>query len=173
MPVRCVHDNDIQTHPSISLSLSLHRRYISLTPSTHPIKFQRKRFSQSSHEYLLSTLQHTGAESIAPGASAKTTNVRLNFNHPVKSLSWVVKGSKHGQFTTGNPGVDDDRYAVIQSAKLQLNGHDRFDERTGAYFNGVQPFEHVKTKPTAGVYMYSFALRPGTYSVSYTPLRGI
>lgn len=34
------------------------------------------------------------------------------------------------------------------------------DERTGRYFNAVQPWEHIKTKPAAGVYMYSFSLKP-------------
>ena len=67
-------------------------------------------------------VQHTGAESIAPGATSKTTNLRLNFNHPVKTLIWALKGEKHGQFTTGPRGTDNDRYAPLQSAKLQLNG---------------------------------------------------
>jgi len=67
-------------------------------------------------------VQHTGAESIAPGATSKTTNLRLNFNHPCKTLIWALKGEKHGQFTTGPRGTDNDRYAPLQSAKLQLNG---------------------------------------------------
>jgi hypothetical protein len=121
---------------------------------------ERKRFSQQSHEYLITVVQHTGAESIAPGATSKTTNLRLNFNHPCKTLIWALKGEKHGQFTTGPRGTDNDRYAPLQSAKLQLNGHDRMDERTGAYYNAVQPWEHIRTKPAAGVYMYSFSLKP-------------
>ena len=102
---------------------------------------------------MITVVQHTGAESIAPGATSKTTNLRLNFNHPCKTLIWAIKGEKHGQFTTGARGTDNDRYAPLQSAKLQLNGHDRMDERTGAYYNSVQSWEHIKTKPSAGVYM--------------------
>ena len=121
---------------------------------------ERKRFSQQSHEYLISVVQHTGAETIAPGTTSRTTNLRLNFNHPAKTLIWALKGEKHGKFTVGPRGTDNDRYAPLQSAKLQLNGHDRMDERTGLYYNAVQPFEHVRTKPAAGIYMYSFSLRP-------------
>lgn len=121
---------------------------------------ERKRFSQQSHEYLITVVQHTGAETIAPGATSRTSNLRLNFNHPVKTLVWGIKGDLHGEFTTGPRGTDIDRYAPLQSAKLQLNGHDRMDERTGAYYNQVQPWEHIKTKPASGVYLYSFSLKP-------------
>ena len=50
---------------------------------------ERKRFAQSSHEYLIEQLQYTGAETI----SANTTNVKasLNFNHPCKALFWVAQ----------------------------------------------------------------------------------
>jgi hypothetical protein len=53
---------------------------------------------------------------------------------------------------------------------------DRFDSRQGAYFNKVQPYEHVSPapKPAAGVYSYHFGLRsneqvqPSGMSFSYT-----
>jgi hypothetical protein len=109
---------------------------------------------------LICQLQHTGPETLAPGATARTTNVRLNFNHPTRFLAWAVKGDNHGEFTVGTQGSTSDRYAPIKSVKLQLNGLDRFSERHGSYFNAVQPFEHLKTKPAAGIYMYNFGLRP-------------
>ncbi|MGA1563726.1 MAG: major capsid protein [Pontimonas sp.] len=122
---------------------------------------ERKRFSQQSHEYLITTLQHTGAETISPGSSARTHNIRLSLNHPVRVLSWVIKNSTHGRFTTQAPGETSDKFAVLKEARLQLNGHDRFDSRKGAYFNKVQPFEHVSPapNPAAGVYSYHFGLR--------------
>lgn len=52
--------------------------------------------------------------------------------------------------------------------KLQLNGHDRFSARRGSYFNLVQPFEHLRTRPAAGVYLYSFALKPEEHQPSGT-----
>jgi hypothetical protein len=127
-----------------------------MNPIAHTSNFQLLQ----SHEYLITVVQHTGAETIAPGATSRTSNLRLNFNHPVKTLVWGIKGDLHGEFTTGPRGTDIDRYAPLQSAKLQLNGHDRMDERTGAYFNQVQPWEHIKTKPASGVYLYSFSLKP-------------
>jgi hypothetical protein len=45
------------------------------------------------------------------------------------------------------------------SAKLQLNGHDRFQEREGDYFNYVQPAQHFSNTPADGINIYSFALK--------------
>jgi hypothetical protein len=45
------------------------------------------------------------------------------------------------------------------SAKLQLNGHDRFQERDGSYFNYVQPAQHFTNTPADGINVYSFALK--------------
>lgn len=46
------------------------------------------------------------------------------------------------------------------NGKLQLNGHDRFQDRDGNYFNYVQPFQHFSNTPADGVNVYSFALKP-------------
>jgi len=48
----------------------------------------------------------------------------------------------------------------VVTAKLQLNGQDRFSERLGTYFDQVQPFQHHTASPDTGVNVYSFALRP-------------
>jgi hypothetical protein len=48
---------------------------------------------------------------------------------------------------------------VCTSAKLQLNGHDRFQARDGNYFNYVQPAQHFSNTPADGINVYSFALK--------------
>ena len=228
---------------------------------------ERKRFAQSSHEYLIEQLQFTGAESV------NSTNVktRLNFNHPCKALFWNVKSSNwmgtkmlawspnaqqlaeantitalaHLAPTTGNNVVAKtiggvkyeivkvsgahtaianaaavaaldtsdyvltgptlpmseiskgaaslvalvggtyqagsgvtvnlhDNYGVnldgsvnpVSTGLLQLNGHDRFAERDGSYFNNVQPYQHFPHAPADGVNVYSFALTPAEHQPS-------
>lgn len=54
------------------------------------------------------------------------------------------------------------------SAKLQLNGHDRFCERDGRYFNLVQPYQHHTNVPATGINVYSFALKPEEHQPSGT-----
>jgi hypothetical protein len=60
-------------------------------------------------------------------------------------------------FNYGN-NIDGSDNPVYQ-AKLQLNGHDRFQERDGYYFNYVQPFQHFTHTPADGINVYSFALK--------------
>ena len=115
---------------------------------------ERRRFAQTSHEYLIEQLQFTGDESI----TGTNNKVKLNFNHPVKCLVWAVKAAASANFA----------YTGITSAKLQLNGHDRFAERAGDYFNWVQPYQCFGSSPAAGINVYSFALKPAEHQPSGT-----
>jgi len=56
----------------------------------------------------------------------------------------------------------------VGTAKLQLNGHDRFQERDGNYFNYVQPYQHFSNTPSDGINVYSFALKPEDHQPSGT-----
>ena len=120
---------------------------------------ERRRFAQTSHEYLIEQLQFTGDESI----TGTNNKVKLNFNHPVKCLVWAVKEALVG--VDPNEGFT---YKQITSAKLQLNGHDRFAERAGTYFNWVQPYQCFGSSPAEGINVYSFALKPAEHQPSGT-----
>ena len=56
----------------------------------------------------------------------------------------------------------------VVTAKLQLNGQDRFSEREGTYFDLVQPYQHHTRHPDTGINIYSFALRPEEHQPSGT-----
>ena len=56
----------------------------------------------------------------------------------------------------------------VVTAKLQLNGQDRFSEREGSYFDTVQPYQHHTRSPDTGINVYSFALRPEEHQPSGT-----
>jgi len=115
---------------------------------------ERRRFSQMSHEYLITQLQFTGDESLTANGT-----VKLNFNHPVTELVWVVKGANKMAFLDN----------VITTAKLQLNGHDRFVERPADYFKLVQPYQHHENIPVGrGIHVYSFAMNPEEHQPSGT-----
>tara|TARA_B100000900_G_scaffold18827_1_gene14768 strand:+ start:1310 stop:2788 length:1479 start_codon:yes stop_codon:yes gene_type:complete len=87
---------------------------------------ERRRFAQVSHEYLIEQVQETSA-------SASTTQ-KLNFNHPVKELVWTSAGD-------------------YTSAKLVLNGHDRFAAQEEEYFQLRQPFDHHTAVPAQNIPM--------------------
>ncbi len=241
---------------------------------------ERRRMAQNPHEYLITQLQFTGDESVG----SSSNKIKLNFNHPVKELIWVVQpdqnvdycsslvcdallfkvlgaqpfnytdaidalpnavhafagpeavgahdpnsligqnafidseglfesagamdaaystGYWHGpgnpynepnfggpsltpNTTTGIPTLGSGNAHVnstvsdagtfvltetsldmhcwgqnpVVTAKLQLNGQDRFSEREGTYFSWVQPYQSHTRNPDEGINVYSFALRP-------------
>jgi hypothetical protein len=143
------------TLPSdMDVSMSLYIDYVYLDTD------ERKRFAQSQHELLIEQLQFTGDETPSTNGS-----YRLNFNHPVKELVWVVNWAKTGnKFYYGEDETDE----TVESANLQLNGHDRFDEREGSYFRLVQPFQHHTRIPKKNIYVYSFAVKPEEHQPSGT-----
>ena len=87
------------------------------------------------------------------------TSVNYNF---IKAHSYVVQD----QFNYGN-NIDGTDNPVV-TAKLQLNGSDRFQERDGHYFNYVQPWQHFSNTPADGINVYSFALKPEDHQPSGT-----
>ena len=246
---------------------------------------ERRRMAQNPHEYLITQLQFTGDESVG----SSSNKIKLNFNHPVKELIWVVQPDQNvdycsslvcdallfkvlgaqpfnytdaidalpnavhafggpdaiahadpnsligqhafidseGLFETagamdaasstgywhgpGNPynepnlggptlstangvttigtnshvnsSVSDAGTFVLTetsldmhcwgqnpvvTAKLQLNGQDRFSEREGSYFSWVQPYQSHTRCPDEGINVYSFALRPEEHQPSGT-----
>ena len=138
---------------------------------------ERRRFAQLSHEYLIEQLQFTGSDTIS--ASNTVKSIRMNFNHPCKELVWYVKPDKASDatadlywnnFSTRNG--DNNMFMgenPITSAKIQLNGNDRFAERVGTYFNLVQPYQHHENTPDyfhEGINVYSFAIKPEEHQPS-------
>ena len=147
---------------------------------------ERRRFAQVSHEYLIEQVQFTGDETVT---NASNKNATLNFNHPVKELIWVCRSSAASthpfDFRNTHQPDTTDRLETFATAKLQLNGHDRFSERNADYFRKVQNFQHHTRVPRTMqksmadsdaivsdrgqyIYTYSFALKPEEHQPSGT-----
>jgi hypothetical protein len=139
---------------------------------------ERRRFAQMSHEYLIEQLEFTGEETV----TGTRNPLRLNFNHPVKELIWTLQRSDieiakqwFNYSTNATEGTyqlglsTSNVYNPVDTAKLQLNGHDRFTERPGSYFSLVQPYQHHENVPVAqGINVYSFGLKPEEHQPSGT-----
>ena len=100
------------------------------------------------------------------GRSTVATKIKIASGQLTDSNCVAVTTSTSGapQFITGDLGGSEDyveeNVGALNTAKLVLNGQDRFKEQSGKYFNQVQPFAHHTGSPCAGVYSYSFALKP-------------
>ena len=135
---------------------------------------ERLRFSSMPQEMIIEVCQFLGDHPIIvdteePNLSRK---ISLNFSHPVKELIFVYNHS-----SSYNANVTAPYYAVegndyfncdmpspyaseepIITAKLQINGSDRIEERPSQYFRLVQPFQHHTRIPNKKVYVYSLSL---------------
>lgn len=60
------------------------------------------------------------------------------------------------------------KYNTVESGVIQLNGHDRFDRREGAYFHLINTYNYHSSTPTDGTNVYSFALHPEQHQPSGT-----
>ena len=123
---------------------------------------ERRRYSTIPHEMLIHQTQFLGDASInvQPGDSL-TRKIPLEFSHPVKELVFVYQpfSAYSGDSTTLDPfsyGSGD----FFDTARILINGHDRFSSRPPGYFRYVQPYQHHTRVPTKPIYVYSFALHP-------------
>jgi len=73
----------------------------------------------------------------------------------------VYQWSNYGKYLDGSSNP-------ITSAVLKLNGHDRFSEQPGQFFNYLQAYENHKSTPKDGINLYSFALNPLEHQPSGT-----
>lgn len=90
--------------------------------------------------------------------------------HPATGVSNGSYVSDAGTFVLAETALDMHCWGEnpVVTAKLQLNGQDRFSEREGSYFDVVQPFQHHSRSPDTGINVYSFALRPEEHQPSGT-----
>ena len=100
-----------------------------------------------------------------PGQWSDSPKDRDVFGSDVDEGSFV---SDAGTFVLSETALDMHCWGEnpVVTAKLQLNGQDRFSEREGTYFDVVQPFQHHTRNPDAGINVYSFALRPEEHQPS-------
>ena len=176
-------DNFTATTANLKMDANLWVDYIFLDTD------ERRRFAQLSHEYLIEQLQFTGSDTIeASSTTDSMRTVRMNFNHPCKELIWTIKSQDTGVFwnnfssaakngiqgvaTAGSFSNDYlDSVNPVSSAKIMLNGNDRFATRGGEYFSLVQPYQHHEITPDKfheGINVYSFAIKPEEHQPSGT-----
>lgn len=100
----------------------------------------------------------------ASGVAGQGTSLFNNGGAPINESAV----SDAGTFVLGEAALDMHCWGQnpVVTAKLQLNGQDRFSEREGTYFDLVQPYQHHTRAPDTGINVYSFALRPEEHQPS-------
>jgi hypothetical protein len=125
---------------------------------------ERRRFAQSSHEYLIDQLQVFDIKDI----DRDNIQIRIDFNNPCKELIWVLQKDAYVDNYNGFIKSRWDNYSktVINQglntkyAALEFNGYTRISKSDGKYFNYLQPLYCHSNTPSDGINVYSFSLRP-------------
>lgn len=126
---------------------------------------ERRRFAQSTHEYLIEFVQYNEFTDIV----GKQYNAHLSFVHPTKFIIWFVQPKHYRENPTGrnkcqwnNFGTRENKTGyTMKSAHLRLNSYDRTDSMLDmVYFNYLQPYLYFNHSPTDGFNVYSFAIKP-------------
>jgi len=134
---------------------------------------ERRRFAQSTHEYLIEIVQYNEF----PDILGKQYSAHMTFSQPCKYLVWFCQPNQYRENPTGrnkcqwnNFGINLDKTGfTLDSAFLRLNTYERTD--TGQdikFFNFVQPYVHFRHSPPDGEYVYSFGTNPLEHQPSST-----
>ena len=130
--------------------------------ATDAVTFPGWEYDEPNFDHLpLGSAQGAGFVIPSAPASARANGGSVDFQSAV---------SDAGTFVLTETSLDMHCWGEnpVVTAKLQLNGQDRFSEREGTYFDLVQPYQHHTRSPDTGINVYSFALRPEEHQPSGT-----
>jgi len=130
---------------------------------------ERRKFAQSSHEYLIDIVQHQIEDN-----DIEEYKTKLEFTNPSKEIIWIVQRkslqnnySGHNKCHWTNYGVYlDGTTNPCDNCQIFFNGNKLFDKQLGQYFNYLIPYYiHTRT-PVDGINCYSFSLMPEEHQPS-------
>lgn len=132
---------------------------------------ERRRFAQSSHEYIIDQVQL-----ITQTVTQPTIQLLLNsFVHPTKDIFWIAQKQSNTENISGYNQCKWDDYSIsdgqgnpIAYSTLLLNSYTRINRTEGNYFNYLVPYQNYYTTPSDGVNVYSFAIYPTQFQPSCT-----
>lgn len=123
---------------------------------------ERKWFAKTPHVYMIDQTNIQNFPAVISTTTSATASYTIPFNLPVRYLFWVFRNEgKFGVYTADGQGMSSNQNAApLQSAKIQINGIDRFYEQIGSYFTLVETNRTMKTTPSPGMYTYFFSKNP-------------
>lgn len=156
---------------------------------------ERKRFAKVSHEYLIEQVQHekyshgvshklkfnhpvkeliwveVADKASSEASSSSSSAIDITANVPGS----ITQNNDYFNYDCNDTTNGDSEfiygsviYEAFATAKITLNGQDRFEPQKASYFRLVQPLQAGHKIPNKNVYVYSFALRPEEHQPSGT-----
>lgn len=125
---------------------------------------ERKKFANSNHEYLITTVSYSGEQTIY-NTHAK---VKLSFVNPSKELIWVCQFNKikngflKDKFNYTS-GLNSSGKNIIQKSSIHQNGQIRSLEEDMYFYNYLMGYLYHKGSIEEGINLYSYSLEPDNY----------
>jgi hypothetical protein len=123
---------------------------------------ERVKFARSNHEYLINVLQFDNDKIIYNS----TNKIKLGYSHPTKEiivrgqLEYMTSGYYNDNFNFTTNVYSKVAKSLINKIQLTLNGFNREQDYGTNFYTYLQAYQHHKSIPPLGLYMYSFALNP-------------
>ncbi|QGR53906.1 major capsid-like protein [Moumouvirus maliensis] len=132
---------------------------------------ERKRFAQSTHEYLIETIQYNEYDDIM----SKEYNAHLVFSHPTKFMVWFLQPNFYRSNPTGTNKCQWNNFGTkldgsgnpINSAYIRINTYNITDFNGDMkYFNNIHPYLYFNNSLPDGLNVYSFSIKPTIHQPS-------
>ena len=148
---------------------------------------ERRKFAQSSHEYLIEQVQLRDFTDI----NLHKFSALIDFDNPCKELIWVAQQIPYTENKDGYTECLWDKYTaseksiqttdkvtgivtttkeysdnIVKHSQIDFNGYVRMNRIDGNYTNYVQPYSCHKRTPCDGINLYSFAFNPEQHQPS-------
>lgn len=122
----------------------------------HLDKEEREVFTSTKHDTPATQVKE---QSVVVNKGAGEHTMKLNFQHPVSELIFVVRTQDNEDSNNWMDFSDGEGKDPIKSAEIQANNMSIVNG-PAQYFRQMQPYCHHSNIPNAHVYCYSFAARP-------------
>lgn len=138
---------------------------------------ERRRFAQSSHEYLIETIEKNEFINI----NDNKQNIEFNFNGSCKEIFFICQKDAYtdnyntdvnksnlkcfwfNYTTSTDENIKQNPFSDI---KLTFNGYDRFIAQNGNMTNYLNPYKYHTSSPDIGINVISFSLFPEEHQPS-------
>jgi hypothetical protein len=126
---------------------------------------ERRKFAQSSHEYLIETIQ---TEFLI--IDRENYIYHLDMKHPCKEFIWFFQKEAYRINPEGKNLIGFNNFSIsknyvgslLKNCSISLNGDEKINANVGSwqYYNYIQPLQFHTRTPADGVFIYSNALSP-------------
>jgi hypothetical protein len=129
---------------------------------------ERNKFMKSNHEYLIDICQFDNDKTVY-----NTNNkIKIGYSNPTKELiiksqlNYMINNFYKDTFNYTTSINKNNSKSLIKKILIKLNGFNREIDFNKNFYTYIQSFQHHKSIPPLGLFLYSFSLNPSEFQPS-------